>query len=161
MMGKGRRTNRGDTIVEVLIATAIVSSVLAGAFTVTQRSTLAVRDSQERAEVLQILQGQVERVRSLAQGANATDPLFDTTPKYFCISPTLNVRKDFLSGGMTLDPDYGNFYPECKAIGAGGLYNIAVSYDDTDQIFTFLGKWDGPSGRTDTMQLSYRIYPGL
>jgi prepilin-type N-terminal cleavage/methylation domain-containing protein len=79
-----RLSSRGDTIVEVLIAIAIVSSVLAGAFTVSQKSTLAVRDSQERGEVLQILQGQVEQVRALAlDQSDDTSGVYATTPKYF------------------------------------------------------------------------------
>ena len=37
----------GDTLVEVMIAVAIISSVLSGAFLVSQKSARAVRDSQE------------------------------------------------------------------------------------------------------------------
>ena len=56
----------GDTIVEVIIAIAVIATVLTGAFIVSSRSLTAVRDSQEHSEVLQQLQGQVELLRSAA-----------------------------------------------------------------------------------------------
>lgn len=53
--------NKGDTIVEVLIAITVVSSILGGAFVSARRSTNATRASQERVEALAIAQGQMER----------------------------------------------------------------------------------------------------
>ena len=61
-----RSKQAGDTIVEVILAVAIVSSVLTGAFVVTNRSSKAIRDSEEHAQALQFLQGQVEQLRSAA-----------------------------------------------------------------------------------------------
>jgi len=58
------RSQAGDTIVEVIIAVAIVSSILAGAFVVTNSSSKAVRDSEEHTQALQYLQGQVELLRT-------------------------------------------------------------------------------------------------
>jgi type II secretory pathway pseudopilin PulG len=56
----------GDTIVEVVIAIAVIATVLTGAFIVSSRSLTAVRDSEEHSEVLQQLQGQVELLRAAA-----------------------------------------------------------------------------------------------
>lgn len=56
--------SRGDTIVEVLIAITVMSSILGGAFVSARRSTNATRASQERVEALTIAQGQLERARA-------------------------------------------------------------------------------------------------
>lgn len=141
-----QQLQRGDTIVEVLIAIAVVSSVLAGAFTVTQKSTKAVRDSQERAEMLQILQGQVELVRAIA--LTATD---DTSGIYsggsdFCINPTSHT-------------EIAATDPHCNGI--SGLYDVSIHYSAAPvNTFTFNGQWDRLGGGTNTMQLVYRIDPG-
>lgn len=54
----------GDTIVEVLICIAVVSSILAGAFVVSNQSSAAVRSSEEHAQATQYLQGQIEQLRA-------------------------------------------------------------------------------------------------
>lgn len=147
---------RGDTIVEVLIAIAIVSSVLAGAFSVTQKSTIAVRSSQERSEMLQLLQGQVELVRSIAVTAkDKNDEIYSTSPKYFCIDSVSRTRSAFAS--MSNEADYGN---KCKKLGSGNLYRLAVTYNDSSKVFTFFGSWDKIGGGSNTMNLFYRISPG-
>lgn len=69
------RQQRGDTIVEVLICILIVSMILTGAYVTTNRSTTGVRDAQEHAEALKLVQSQLEQIR---QDANTTDPsVFD------------------------------------------------------------------------------------
>jgi prepilin-type N-terminal cleavage/methylation domain-containing protein len=164
---------RGDTIVEVLIALAIISSVLAGAFLVVQRSAYAVRDGQERGEMLQILQGQVELVRQLSLTATDTSSgVFSTAPsKFFCVdvdsaSPTYRKRVD--SAGMTAIPpidsdDYASYNSACTNI--QGLYNVAVTYTPSagpanPAAFKFYGRWDRLGGGKNEEQLVYRIYPG-
>lgn len=156
--------NRGDTIVEVLIAIAIVSSVLAGAFTVTQKSAVAVRDSQERGEMLQLLQGQVEQVRSLASAA-ANDSSGVFAAGYFCIKTVSGVpaRQNIpsLTSLPALSTDPMSAYGTCQ-FGTASKYNIAVSYDNSanKKSFTFTGRWDRIRGGKDQLQLTYRVYPG-
>ncbi len=72
---------RGDTIVEVLICVLIVSMVLAGAYVTTQRSSSGIRNSQEHAEALKLIQSQIEQLRS-----NAAAQPTATVPKIFTIS---------------------------------------------------------------------------
>lgn len=147
--------SKGDTIVEVLIAVAIVSSVLVAAFLVTQKSAIAVRDSQERGEMLQRLQGQVELVRALAaKEATDTTGVFDTTPnKYFCIKETSpTYPRNNLPASL-------NDYAGCT-FGSNGLYKIDVTYDSAMKVFTFRGTWDRVGGGEAKMQLNYRVYPG-
>jgi len=159
-----KRINQaGDTIVEVLIATAVVSSVLAGAFLVSQKSTIAVRDSQEHGEMLQVLQGQVELVRAMALVAtDDSSGVFDGPPtaaQYFCINgtdPASPARVDF---PLTFDTTtYAGYPPECSDIQT--RYNVTITYDSSSHVFSFSGRWDKLSGGQNQEQLSYRMYPG-
>jgi type II secretory pathway pseudopilin PulG len=153
-------SNKGDTIVEVLIAIAIVSSVLAGAFTVTQKSSQAVRSSQERAEMLQLLQGQVELVRALAlkdAGTTSAD-VFNPGSTNFCIKNNPPTAISIVHYSSTANPptDSPAF---CTGLGPGGLYNVAIRYTAATNTFSFTGWWNKIGGGTNRMHLSYRISP--
>src|SRR5687767_4350813 len=56
---------RGDTIVEVLIAIAVVSLILGGAYTTTNRSMQATRSAQERSVALTLAESQIERLNGM------------------------------------------------------------------------------------------------
>lgn len=70
---------RGDTIVEVLIAIAIVSLTLTGAYASVNRSANATRTAQERGEALKWAETQVEQIK--ASKDNLAAPTF---PADFC-----------------------------------------------------------------------------
>jgi Tfp pilus assembly protein PilV len=86
---RGRQQNRqkGDTIVEVLICVLIVSVILGGAYTTVQRSAVGIRNSQEHAEVLKLLQAQVEELRTNA----STSRTIYTANAPFCMVDGLPV----------------------------------------------------------------------
>lgn len=54
----------GDTIVEVLIAMAVLSMVLGGAYVASNRSLAVSQQNQERAEALKLVEGQMEQLKS-------------------------------------------------------------------------------------------------
>lgn len=56
-------SERGDTIVEVLIAIGILGAVLGGAYVVVSRNVTINRTSQERLEAVKIAEGQFERLK--------------------------------------------------------------------------------------------------
>lgn len=60
----------GDTIVEVLIAIAVVSFVLLAAYVTANRNTLTNQDTQERGQALQLATTQLEFLHTNAIGAN-------------------------------------------------------------------------------------------
>lgn len=136
-----RTSERGDTIVEVVIAAAVISVVLMGAFLVAQNSAKSVHSGQERSEATQLLQGQIEQTRQLvlADSSSITDP------GNFCIdssNPAAPVRVSSTDSACTQK----------------NLYHISGSYDATTRTFVFTASWDryGGSG-TDKAQLSYRM----
>ena len=57
---------RGDTIVEVLIAIAIVSTILFSAYETVSRNTRTTQDTQEHSQALQLAQAQLEYLRTAA-----------------------------------------------------------------------------------------------
>lgn len=154
-------TSRGDTLVEVLIALAIITAVLAGAFTVSQKSSAQIQDSQERGEALQLLQGQVEVTRALALNqSDDTSGVFQTSPqKYFCINSS-NTRNSLAGfADLAINADNFSLYSGCQ-FGTGSRYNIVNWYDSGTKTFTFRARWEGITGGRNEAKLVYRIYPG-
>ena len=136
----------GDTIVEVVIAIAIIATVLTGAFVVTNRSLTAVRDSEEHSEALQLLQGQIETLRSVASQAG------NTLSK---ASTNLTVSFCFDSSGayQTGNPCSSGSIP--YKISIIGTTATPVSGGTT----TFLGTvtWSALGGGTDQVELAYKV----
>lgn len=138
-----RRRQAGDTIVEVIIAVAVISAILAGAFMVTSRSTHAIRDSEEHAQALQFLQGQTELLRTAA-GRSGGLPSNLTTP--FC-----------LGSAAYYQPAGGNAH--CLA---GSLYSLSVSSPTSSPgsgttTFQLAASWPSLSGGTATVYLAYKV----
>jgi type II secretory pathway pseudopilin PulG len=135
----------GDTIVEVLIVMAVVTVVLTGAFTVASRSVQAIRDSEERAQAVQYLQGQVELLRSAASRSGGLN--FDlATP--FCLDTTTH----YLASDMA----------HCQ-LGSQSQYNMAIVLNSgsdsgtTTSTFDLTATWTGLTSATDKVYLSYRV----
>lgn len=156
--------DRGDTIAEVLIVVAIISSILLGAFTVTQRSVKTVRDSQEYAEGLNLLQGQVELVRDNAlKAADTQSGVFSDSTPYFCINASTTPATIQKLNGLTTLPslesdNFASYQSACGNI--NGRYNVAVHYNRSSNVFEFHQRWDSVNGSRQQINLSYRIYPG-
>lgn len=60
------RDQRGDTIVEVLIAIVVVSMVLVAAYVTTTRNVNGMQDTEEHSEALQLAQAQLEYLHNAA-----------------------------------------------------------------------------------------------
>lgn len=69
MLRHRRLSERGDTIVEVLIAIAIASFVLVSAYVTANKNALSNQDAQERSQALQLAQTQLEFLHSTSLGA--------------------------------------------------------------------------------------------
>jgi prepilin-type N-terminal cleavage/methylation domain-containing protein len=75
-------SERGDTIVEVLIVLSILAMAFGIAFATSNHSLQEARNAQEHSAALQYMSGQIEHMR-----ADVTDPaLFAATT--FCMNPT-------------------------------------------------------------------------
>jgi prepilin-type N-terminal cleavage/methylation domain-containing protein len=146
-----RRSQKGDTLVEVLISIALVGLVLATSYGTASRSVRIGREAQERAEATRIAESQVEQVKASAKGKKLSEFPFVTTD--FCFDTSARQG----SAGT----------PACER---SELYKIVVKFeprtsaltDNPDDRFTVKVLW-APlgSGPQQESTLYYKIHPEL
>lgn len=139
------RTDRGDTIVEVLLAIAVVSAVLGGAYVSANRSFNNTRQSQERGEASKLVEGQLERLKQATQ-SNPTlyFNLPETTPYPFCLDNDL-ARQSDASAACRVGPD--------------GRYQLKI--ERAGNSFTASAHWIrfGGGAAQEEVKIVYRLYP--
>lgn len=69
------KSQRGDTIIEVLIALSVLALILVAGYSISTRSINGVRVSQERSEALRVAESQLEQLRGLSSGVATADAL--------------------------------------------------------------------------------------
>lgn len=144
-----RGRQRGDTLVEVLICVLIVSIVLMGAYVTTQRSSRGIRNSQEHAEALKLVQSQLEQVRA---DAEKDAPQVFSAGQPFCM--------------VAEAPVSGTNAPQCRQDTTGApttgqpQYQLSVTrVDNADaSLFTVQAEWDDINGSKARESLHYRLY---
>lgn len=149
-MKKLHRNTTGDTIVEVLIAVAVVSLVLGAAFATVNRTLRNAQQAREHTEALNLLQGQLERTKALTKTPGNT--VF-TGSTLFCVSSTGTFTP---IGGSTLPA--ASYPAACTSNAVAGSYNLGIMRG-ADNTFTAKANWIGPSGAQEEVSLIYRIYP--
>lgn len=164
MISKFKRlTNRGDTIVEVLLAIVVVSGTLGTAFATMDRGVQGTRASQERAEALKHVESQVE----LLKAAGEQNASIHGLGKSFCLSIAgsfINISDSLALSGVVdaqlenddVD-DYASPPSPCKVETIPGGYNLSITEDPAD-IFTVRARWENVSGRgKDQIEIKYRL----
>ncbi|MCL4358170.1 hypothetical protein M1512_04780 [Patescibacteria group bacterium] len=144
--------NDGDTIVEVLIALAVLSLAFAISYATASRALQVSQNSQEHSQALEYLDAQVEALR------------YVTTQPDQILPPT-----DFVHGSqpfcfVTSSPTSGialSHTVPCKEPGNGFNYLVEITPDPTfNYIFHFTIIWPGlGSLGQQKEQLSYKVYP--
>lgn len=137
-----RLSQGGDTIVEVLLAMAIVSLVLGAAFASTNQSLARARNSQERGEVLKLLEGQIELIKAADIAAVNNVCLF--------VDGGGNIRTAASSDARCSQNAEGQPNPD-----PGSAYNIDVDYSADTYVVS--ARWSRLGAGTDQeMRLFYR-----
>lgn len=151
-----RRNERGDTIIEVLIAIAVVSLILGGAYVTTNNSLRAERGAQERTDATKLVEAQLESIKSIA--STTPDAIFVTAPGNFCITPAQAVVLSTISNGNCKFSSTG-----ANNNGAEPIYNLSASISTASGVDTLTIKntWNAieTGSATDVVQMSYRLYP--
>lgn len=157
-----RNNQIGDTIVEVLIATVVASSVLVGAFSIASKSSEQIRASQERAEALKYASSAVEAIRGLSSKAIKL-----TQGEAYCADlstlahNTGNPSTPFGGPVSELKDDKNSDFnpdPACKSTGSVVEYNTTVTYDNPTDGFTVRTRWDRVNGGDrQEVKLNYRL----
>lgn len=157
-----RLNNRGDTIVEVLIAIVVAATVLAGGFAASNSSFNSNQDALEHSQAINRAQGQAELLKANAQTITAggstsifmggsfvesTDTNFhNAVNTYFCVNDDLTASINSTctanAGGVASFDTYINRY---QTPAGSGNY-----------VFVITEKWQGPKG-TDTVTLLYKV----
>lgn len=126
-------SNKGETIVEVLISIAVVGGVLAGSYYLLNRSYRQTQDSVERTVATKIGESNIEMLRTV-QKVKLEAPAYNP----FCLSSTAVLLP-------TTDTS-------CKI---DDKYNVSISKNSTS---TYLIKveWDGLIYAKEDLTLYYR-----
>ncbi len=142
---------RGDTIVEVLIAIAVVSSVLGITYAAMNRNLLNVRDNQERSEAVKYAQAQLEAIKGAWEAG--TLPA-DTV---FCMNGSSGIDIAAAPTPSLYDDDFENNYPiECR-YGGNGLYSVAIVRDNVTSVYRVYVRWDKIGGGRNELIMAYRL----
>ncbi len=150
----------GDTIVEVLIVTAVLGLVLAGSYAIASRSLKGMRASQERGEALKLAEGQIESIKT-AVAAGTPGVVQYGARNVFCLdlskraAPYAFPSPDTVTQPIAND-DFTRYPQECVR----GLYHIAVEPSIVDERgnYAVYVRWDGIGdiGRQEVI-LRYRL----
>ena len=155
-----RNNQSGDTIVEVVIAIAIIATVLVGAFAVSNRSQTATRDSEEHSEALQFLQGQIKLLRAASQAGFFSGNNL-TAASVFCLSTNS-------SGVVYNKTTLANPSSSCQQNvpnEQSGLFDLAIVCQPASPCpasggtttFDSTATWAALRGGTNQVQLAYKV----
>lgn len=151
-------TQRGDTIIEVLIALAVLSSAISVAYVTANRSLLNARQSQEMSRATVLAQSQAELLRARATITDAMahpNDFIYITGSDFCIKKDKVVKISVTP--VDPDPDNDN---ACFFGTTDVPYKVAITYNQTnDDAFTIKVTWANVLGDgDDTVTLVYRVH---
>ncbi len=164
-----RLSSRGDTLIEVLIAVAIIGAVLSGSYISATRSLNTGRRAQERTEALQLAQAQLESVKAAMGAPASSNAIFDlgSTRFFFCFNTDNSQQPVVLSSGVSdsvFDDDLNN-PAVCRS---GSFYNVSIEYNEERAsapqggLFTARVRWQrlgsASSNGKDEVVLRYRAY---
>lgn len=151
----------GDTIIEVLIAIAIVGVVLAGAYTVANKSSIQIRDAQERGEAQKFAAEIVERLRNNAKN-NPT--AYTTGSQRFCIVTTnnggfnANDRIVILTALPVINAPASAYQSACNKQNSPIGYNSIIERNlSNPTIFTVYVRWAALGGGFNEVRYEYGI----
>jgi prepilin-type N-terminal cleavage/methylation domain-containing protein len=141
-------SERGDTLVEVLIAIAVITSVMGGAFVMTNRSLQGSRDAQERVNSTKLVESQIEQTKNLA--ATTPTAIFGTgVPSSFCIN----------GAGAVVASTNAACLVDVTGAPSTAQPNFRLTATRSGNTFTFTSTWTSVRGNvSNNVVIKYRIY---
>jgi prepilin-type N-terminal cleavage/methylation domain-containing protein len=145
------RAQAGDTIIEVLIVLAILSTSFALAYSTATRGLSAARQAQEHSEALQFISSQVELLRNV----DNSSPAYDVGSGSFCmtgVNTAIHLKSGYPAPPTAAADDAARYPaacthgPDLKGDGQG-LYRVSATYDAPTNRFKIYVRWDGPGSR--------------
>ena len=178
---------RGDTLISVLLSVAITGLVIVLAYTLVSRSVRYGQQAREREQVKNLIQSQIEGLKSLAAASNDAEthdifqfeqPVAGSQADEFCLNPlgTIIQLKDAVGpGNIHADIQVGAT-PDKQCDKFSNLeaadVELSIIYDrngegeisdpsDDEHLFTVTATWTRVGGAGDDERLSVpiRIHP--
>lgn len=149
-----KQPQRGDTIIEVLMACAIVGMILVSAFIVINKTLNNSRQSQEHGEALKLAETQVERLT----GLRANTSIYGGNQ--FCIDAANTYTPFGNSAYNTGQIDTGYYPGACQVNSLGNYkYNVSIHKTGADANRFYINvDWYGPTGTKNNVGLIYELY---
>ena len=153
------KDNRGDTLVEVMLATAVLSLVLAGAFSITNKATRVNQSANERTQVSNLMQREAELLRA---SKDADSAVFWAAINTGRLTSTENTSPCDISSGNG-NPSDEAFYTEDNltisdiTLASG---NQMLDYEPNDLFDVWVEAVNGPAG-TYTDFFIYGCWEGI
>lgn len=141
--------NKGDTIVEVLLAIAVVGAAMSAAFVSANQSLNGTRLSQERTEAIKIAQGQVDSLYAAAKDPSKSSAVFNSGMSSFYFN---------VSGGDPLQPIPGS--TTYGPTGDTNRYTLRIIRNPSNpNEFKSLVTWKSSGFQTNAeAYIRYRVY---
>ncbi len=159
-----RRSQAGDTIIEVLIAITVVSSVLAGAYVTTNHSLRDNRDAQERSTAVKLAESQLELLRNMAMtNPGVIPPAPVVSGSGFCIivDPTTHAITVPTVTNTPANPcavDSTGVHTTAEPVYNLETTSVATAVNSASYTtFTITVKWNSVLGGTDSALIQYRV----
>lgn len=145
----------GDTIVEVLIAIAVVSGVLGATYSIMNKNMLLVRDNQERTEASKLAQSQLEVLKNTWDHTNPKD--FPNQHNVsFCFAEDSSII--YLSAALpALEMGEDNLSEYAGGCVREEIYHVGVRYNAAPKTYTVTVRWDKIGGGRNEVAMVYRL----
>lgn len=124
----------GDTIVEVLIASAIASLVLTSAYALTNKNVGAIQEAQEQSVAQKLVEQQVELLRDAS---------------------TAPVGAGCYSGASYVTTTN----PACNVVNGGAQYRLQITPPSAGNVYTIRADWTTLSGQVSSVNVVYSRVP--
>ncbi len=149
---RNRLTQAGDTLVEVLLAIAVLSGIMGVTYAIANRAQRNTQLSQQRAEATGVAQAQVERIRALRDGSSVTS---DNFPNLF--SGFVGPANPFcIDNSGTLKN--ATVLTNC-GFGTNDRYRVRTVFDATRRQFTVNVTWTRPDTPVPSqVTMDYRLW---
>lgn len=176
-----KQRQAGDTLIEVMIALAIIGLVIAISYSTASRALQVGRRAQERTEALKEAEGQVETLKAIGS-LPAPNDIFSTvaggpTDPSFCVTGAgifeqNTINPDIFAPGVNLDvapvgvvPSGAITYNSACTGGVDGRYRKSITRTDglvapISSTFTVRVRWDRVGGGRDEVVLVYKLHKG-
>ncbi len=160
-----KQNQRGDTIVEVLVALSIIGAVIAGVFTAANRSQTVNQQSQERSAAVRLAESQLELIKAVSnEVGEVTNNMFNVdTARGFCLTGVEDIEfHEYNVGNLEEDPlvadsDGGPYADVCVVNERYYVYNQRIEEANGKQRFRTTVQWIRLGGGRDRVAMTYGL----